>query len=53
MQRSYRASYLFGKEILQYRRTEFFFSVNPVHYLCLPLDSVSGINVEHISKPTS
>jgi len=29
------------------------FSVNLVHYLCLPPDSVSDINIVHLSKPTS
>jgi hypothetical protein len=53
MLRSYNASYLFGKEILQYRRIDFFFFMNLVHYLCLPPDSVSDINIIHISKPTS
>jgi len=54
MERSYSASYLFEKEILRYRRIEFFFfffsSVNLVQYLCLP---VSDINVVHLRKPTS
>jgi len=53
MLRSYSASYLFGKEILQYRRIYYYFFMYLVHYLCLPPDSVSDINIVNISKPTS
>jgi hypothetical protein len=53
MLRSYSASYLFGKEILQYRRIYYYFFLCTLFITCVFLLIQFRTNIVNISKPTS